>query len=197
MDSATLERAWTADTYLTWEMDQLYKYELLDGRLFEMPGAGRWHNLIVNNLGAAFHQRFRRRRCEVYTNDMRVQAEADNTYTYPDVVVVCGEPRFRQFADSDTLENPLLIFEILSPSTEANDRGVKREKYLRLESLAGYYLVSQDEPRIEALERDGAEWRETVCQSLDATLELAAIDCALPLRDIYFKVKFATPSASD
>ena len=190
MDSATLERVWTADTYLTWEMDQPYKYELLDGRLFEMPGVSRYHNRIARNLIVQLDSKIARQGCEVFFSELRIQAEADNTYTYPDVVVVCGAPRFRQFADSDTLENPLLIFEILSPSTEANDRGVKRDKYLRLESLAGYYLVSQDEPRIEALERDGAEWRETVRQSLDATLELAAIDCALPLRDIYFKVGF-------
>ena len=188
MSALPAEQLWTAERFLEWERNQPRKHELLNGAVYAMAGASRWHILIAGNLGAAFNAHFRRRNCEVYQSDMRVQAETDYTYTFPDVVVVCGKPRFRADADQDTLENPLLIFEILSPSTEIIDRNIKRVSYLRLESLEGYYMVSQDRPLIEAFERRGGLWRQLSYAGLDATLPLPAIDFELPLREIYHKV---------
>lgn len=110
-------------------------------------------------------------------------------FTYPDVVVVCGEPRL---ADEhlDTLLNPTLLIEVLSPSTEAYDRGKKFEHYRTIESLAEYLLVAQDEPRIEQFVRqpDG-HWLFTAIAGLPATILLPSIRCELSLSEVYDKVQ--------
>ena len=133
----------TPEQYLEIERKAEYKSEYLNGEMFAMAEAKRVHNLVVINTGAALHRQFRSRPCEVYPSDMRVHMPATGFYAYPDVVVVCGEPRFLDDQD-DTLLNPGLIVEVLSPSTEACDRGRKFEHYKSIESLREYLLVASD-----------------------------------------------------
>jgi Uma2 family endonuclease len=121
---------------------------------------------------------------------MRVKVSLTGLYTYPDVVVVCGEIRFED-VDNDTLLNPTVIVEVLSASTEAYDRGEKFEHYRRLESLQEYLLVAQDKVRIKHYVRQGAQWILSEASTLDDTVHLAAIDCDVVLRDVYDKVQFA------
>jgi Uma2 family endonuclease len=113
-------------------------------------------------------------------------------YTYPDVVAVCGP---RQFADDqrDTLLNPTVVFEVLSPSTEAYDRGGKFTHYWGLASLTDYVLVAQDQMRVEHFTRQGAGWFVTAAVSPDDTVRLDAIDATLTLRAIYTNVEFPPP----
>jgi Uma2 family endonuclease len=109
-------------------------------------------------------------------------------YTYPDVTVVCGEPRLED-EHLDTLLNPSALFEILSPSTERYDRGRKAEHYRRIESLREYLLVSQSEPRIEHYVRQAErEWLLTEAIGLDEVVRLRSADASLPLRDVYDRV---------
>lgn len=120
---------------------------------------------------------------------MRVQVRADATYTYPDVVVVCGEP---QFADThvDMLLNPTVLVEVLSESTELIDRRQKLAQYRALPSVRDYLLVAQDAPRIERYTRQEAGWLYADVTGLDGIVTLDAIGCKLALREVYRKVAF-------
>lgn len=160
------------------------------GKVHAMTGASRAHNLICSYTTAALINALGDKLCQVYPADMRVMVEATRLYTYPDISVVCGEA---QIADEtfDTLLNPALIIEVLSPSTENYDRGKKFRDYRKLPSLREYLLISQTEPRIERyLRGDGSEWVLTDVEGLDASIDLPSIGCALALADVYRKVAF-------
>ena len=180
----------SADDYLAWESQQPAKYELIDNKIYPMTGASLSHNFISVKLSAALDSRLSGKGCAVCASDMRVLVEDNGTYTYPDVIVLCGEPRLRPYTDQDTLMNPTLIFEILSPSTELIDRNQKREQYMQISSLAGYFLVAQDQPLIEAYTRQDASWQYHVASGLDAKLLIPSPECEIPLEFIYSKVQF-------
>jgi Uma2 family endonuclease len=176
------------EEYLALERKAEYKSEYLNGEIFAMTGASRKHNLIATNIVASLSQQLRARPCEVYASDMRVKVVATGLYTYPDVVVVCGEPKLEDDY-LDTLLNPTLLVEILSPSTERYDRIAKSGYYRTLESLAEYLLVAQEEYRIEqyAKQSDG-RWLFSDIRLLEGAVELQSIGCSLALRDVYDKV---------
>ena len=154
-----------------------------------MTGASRAHNFISVKLAVALDSRLSGRGCEVYTSDMRVQVDESGTYTYPDVIVVCGDPRFRKYVAQDTLINPTLLFEILSPSTELIDRNQKYKQYLQIPSLTGYFLVTPDKPLIEAYTRSGDDWQNVTSSGLESSLVIAALDCEIPLSAVYNRVQ--------
>jgi hypothetical protein len=121
---------------------------------------------------------------------MRVKIEATNTYVYPDVTVACGELSFED-ANVDILLNPTLIVEVLSPSTEAHDRGDKFAHYQSIPSLKEYVLVAQDRPRIEHfVRRENGHWDYSEVRGFDAVMPLPSIDCNLPLAEVYARVTF-------
>jgi Uma2 family endonuclease len=140
----------------TWpgERRSATRHEYRDGYLFEKAGANRAHNLIAGSLSSDLGSQLRDRPCEVYISDMRVYVEPTGLYTYPDVVVVCDAPRF-QDGELDTLLNPTVLVEVLSPSTEAYDRGKKFGHYRRLPSAREYVLVAQDRVLVERFTRQG------------------------------------------
>jgi len=111
-------------------------------------------------------------------------------FYYPDASVVCGEPQYAE-ERRDVLVNPVIVFEILSESTVALDRGRKFLAYQTIESLQEYVLVSQDEHLIEHYRRDEGQWLYTVARGLEATLPLPAAGCELPLREIYYQVELS------
>ena len=180
----------SADDYLAWESQQPYKYELIENRIYPMTGASLSHNYICTRLAVALDSRLARRGCAVYTSDMRVQVEEAGTYTYPDLVVLCSQPRVRPYAEQDTLLNPTLLFEILSPATELIDRKQKYAQYLEIPSLQGYFLVSQGKPLIEAHTRKADDWRLRMVSGIDATLIIPRLACEIPLSEIYRRVNF-------
>ena len=179
----------SGEEYLHWESAQEFKYELLANRIYPMTGASRSHNFLSTILAVALYQRLGSQSCEIYTSDMRVQVDDGGTYTYPDVIVVCGEPRFRQDIQPDTLLNPTSIFEILSPSTELIDRNHKLQQYLAMDSLQACCLVSQNIPRVEAYSRRDEDWVYRVWTGLDEALVIERPDCVLPLAEIYAKIQ--------
>jgi Uma2 family endonuclease len=124
----------------------------------------------------------------VFSKGMRVKLQEEDTHAYPDVVV-CKEPLFVE-PEKETLTNPTVIAEVLSPSTEAYDRGDKFAHYRRLPSLQEYVLISQDKVRVEHYLRRGHEWIFTELSDLGETLHLPTIDCSVALREIYDKVDF-------
>ena len=191
MSSAAEKLTLTSEQYLVLERKSPVKHEFYDGQMFAMAGASRRHNLIAGNLLGEIHPRLRDRPCEVYMGHMRVCVRPNELYTYPDVVAVCGEPHFED-AELDTLLNPEVIIEVLSPSTEADDRGKKFAHYRRLSSLREYVLVAQDQVRVERYRRQGQEWTVTELSRPEDVLRLDAIDCEIALSEIYAKVQFPT-----
>ena len=186
----------TPQQYLARERQAETKSEYLRGEMFAMSGASREHNLIAGNVNRKLGEQLRERECEVYQADMRVKVSPTGLYTYPDVTVVCGEPEFED-AEVDTLLNPKVLVEVLSPSTADYDRGGKFTHYRRLPSLQEYVLISQDRPLVEHYVRQGQdEWLLTEQSSLQDTLILPSIQCQLPLSEIYLKVQFA-PDAGE
>lgn len=177
----------TPEQYLALERKAESRSEFYDGFIEAMAGASRAHGLISLNLASQLLQQLEHRPCEVYNGDMRVWVGAASRYTYPDVVVVCGEPRF-QDSDLDTLLNPTVIVEVLSPSTERMDRGKKFSGYRTLDSLREYVLIDQEQVLVEQYDRQGDQWVLTALNRLDDRLRLRSIDCEVPLRAIYAKV---------
>jgi Uma2 family endonuclease len=191
MSSAAAKTRYTPQEYLAFERKSPIKHEYRDGSVVAMAGASREHNLITGNLGCRLNTQLRDRPCEVYMCAMRVLVSWTGLYTYPDVVAVCGAPRFED-SEVDTLLNPNVIIEVLSETTEAYDRGKKFGHYRRLESLQEYVLVAQDEVRVERYTRQGDEWILTELSSLEDTLRLESIGCTVSLREIYAKVELAS-----
>jgi len=180
----------TSEQYLEMERSAPYKSEYLHGEIFAMAGASRAHNRISTNVAAALTVLLRGEPCEAFSNDMRVQVNESGMYTYPDIVVVCGEPQFRDEAE-DTLLNPTVIVEVLSRSTEAYDRGEKFAWYSRLDSLCDYLLIAQDRYRAEQFVRQpDHQWLATEATAPDAVLHLSSLGCDLLLSEVYDKVVF-------
>ncbi|MGA9624926.1 MAG: Uma2 family endonuclease [Bryobacteraceae bacterium] len=177
----------TPEQYLEIEREAEYKSEYFQGEMFAMAGAGEAHNVLVGNLVTGLNNHLRSRPCRVYSNDMRVRVSATGLYTYPDVVVVCGERRFLD-ERRDTLLNPSLLIEVLSPSTEAYDRGKKFEHYRSIESLREYLLVASDRVHVDLYTRqpDG-RWLLTSADRLEDSLDLQSVGCRLALLDLYEK----------
>ena len=179
----------TPGEYLDLERKSEIRSEYVAGRIFMMSGASRRHNLIAGNLYREISSQMRGKACEAYIGDMRVKVGPTGMYTYPNVVAVCGEPRFED-AHVDTLLNPMVIVEVLSESTEAYDRGEKFAHYRRLDTLREYVLVAQDKVRVEHYLREGEQWILSEISDPDNTLHLASIDCDVVLAVIYEKVEF-------
>lgn len=188
----------TPEEYLAHERQAEYKSEFFRGELFAMAGASAKHNLIVLNTGAALREHLRDEPCRVYASDLKLKVEATDLFTYPDVTVVCGPPRFLD-EHSDVLLNPLVLVEVLSDSTEAYDRGKKFEHYRQIPSLRHYVLIAQDRVSVEifSLADDGL-WLMRSSQQLTDSLRLEAIQGLLHLAEVYAKVEFdpeESPSA--
>jgi Uma2 family endonuclease len=194
MPSIAVQAHYTPEQYLILERKAEYKSEYINGQILAMAGASRAHNLIAGNLYREISQQLRGRPCEAYISDMRVKVSRTGLYTYPDVVVVCGDIRFEDVSN-DTLLNPTVLVEVLSASTEAYDRGEKFAHYRRLESLQEYVLVAQDKVRIEQYVRQGTQWVLSEVSAFEEAVPLASIGCDIALREVYDKVQF--PSSDE
>ena len=186
----------TAADYLTRERQVETRNEYLNGCIYAMGGASRGHNRITVNLTASLHSQLKHKPCEPFSSDMRVKVSPTGLYTYPDIVVACGEPRFED-RHVDTLLNPSVIIKVLSDSTAAYDRGDKFAHYRTLESLSDYLLVAQDKPRIEHYRRQAdGQWLYSAADGLEARIEIPTIACTLHLAEVYDRVTFPDPGES-
>lgn len=184
--SAIPEPQWTVKSYLAFEEASDVRHEYVDGYVYAMAGVSRQHDLITGNVFATLHAQLKDSPCEVHTGDMRVRVNAE-VYAYPDVSVVCDKP---QFGDEkpDTLLNPTVIFEVLSPTTERFDRGKKSAGYRAMPSLQEYVLIAQDEVRIEHYVRQSDHtWLFAEYTLLDGQIMLKSLDCTLSIVDVYAK----------
>ena len=193
----------TPEEYIAFERkappdSEIIRYEYLNGELIAMSGASREHNLITGNIFGELRNLLKGSGCETYASDMRVSSPLTSSYFYPDVVVVCEEPRFEDDV-FDILLNPTILVEVLSPSTEAYNRGEKFSHYRQLASLQEYVLVSQDKVLVERYRRPkkhetvpvtAQDWIFTAFQALEDILPLSSIQCELSLQEIYERVTF-------
>lgn len=187
MSSLAAETFFTPEEYLTSERKATVKSEYLSGQIIAMSGASLAHTRIIADIVTELNIQLRGRECEVISNDMRVKTGAKGAYFYPDVVVFCGNPEFEDNV-FDTLLNPTLVVEVLSPSTEVFDRGEKFAQYQELISLREYILVSQDRLRVEQYRLMKMQWVATEFRRYEDVLPLISIGCELSLRDIYRRV---------
>jgi len=171
------------------------KSEYYDGEMFAMAGAIRWHTLIKDNICGELRNRLRGKNCRPFSADLRVLVSKTGLYTYPDVVVACGDAKFEDKI-MDTLLTPNVIIEILSDSTEKYDRGVKFRQYQQLESLKEYVLISQDTVSIDRFVRQPDNtWILTTFTDLTREFSLASVSVQIPMAEIYRGVEFGEPPA--
>jgi Uma2 family endonuclease len=188
--SAQSQPRLTPEEYLDLDRASEFRNEYYNGRMYAMSGGTPRHSLIIGNLNRELSTALKKRPCLVYTSDLRVRIAPDGLYTYPDMSVVCEEPRLLD-GRKDTLLNPALLIEVLSPSTEIRDRGFKSAQYRQIESLQEYALVSQTEPRVEVFRRQGGgHWLFSEFVGLEAVCEFASVSASVPLAEIYHKVAF-------
>jgi Uma2 family endonuclease len=188
--STTESALLTPAEYLEIESRSEVRHEYINGRMYEMPGSSARHSYIATNLLGALFNQTRDRSCRVFTCIALIKISATGMYTHADISALRGEAGFEHIGDVDSLLNPSVIIEILSPATESYDRGDKFEHYSRLESLQEYVLVSQHHMRVEQFVRDGADWRLSDLRDPEALLRLASIGCEIPLAEIYEGVEF-------
>lgn len=170
--------------YLRREEDTELRHEWLDGEVFALAGGSPTHANLIAEVTYALRNALGRGPCRVFTADLRVRVRETGLATYPDVTVVCGEPEL-DAEDENTVTNPTVLVEVLSPSTEAYDRGKKLQHYQQIPSLRHVLLVSQDARRIEVVSRsDAGEWSTRVFD--DATpIELPGIGARISLDGVY------------
>ncbi len=178
------------EEYLKIERAAEFRSEYYNGQMYAMSGGSMPHAVIIANLIRELGVALRQKPCTVMNSDMRVRISPSKFYTYPDIVVVCGPPKLAD-NQKDTLLNPTLLIEVLSPSTEAHDRGFKFLHYRQLESLQEYALVWQAEPRVEIFRRQSSgEWLLSEAAGLDAKCRFDSAGCQIALAEIYHRVEF-------
>lgn len=193
-------RRCTPEEYLRLERGAVEKHEFYRGEVFAMSGGSPRHSLVIANVIGTLSTRLKGGPCRVYDSNLRVRNPRTTLYTYPDATVAREELRIDPLdRQSETVLNPTLIVEVLSPSTEAWDRGGKFGSYQQIESLRQYVLVSADAPLVETfLRQQDGSWLYTAAEGLGASAVLQSLRIELPLSDVYDGVTFppAAPPAA-
>lgn len=179
------QRHYTIGEYFAIEQSSRIKHEFYEGEIFAMPAASVSHNRIVGNVLAALNRELRGSGCEALGSDLRVQTPS-GLYTYPDVMVICGEPALIE-APLDTVTNPVLIVEVLSDSTAEYDRGEKFELYQAIPTLKEYLLIEQTKISLELFSRE-ADWASTSWSKLEDGVSLGTTGTSLSLGEVYDRV---------
>jgi Uma2 family endonuclease len=180
----------SVEDYFRIEETALRKSEYFNGEMTEMPGVSREHTLIVTNLVIRLGTQLFDRPFEVYSSELRLKVSATGLYTYPDVIVSEAEPAFED-RGSHTFLNPILLVEVVSKSTESNDRGRKFLHYQRIPSLQEYVLLSQYEFRVEQYVRQAdGKWLYTETTDPNGHVVFDSIACRIPMEGLYHRVNF-------
>jgi len=181
----------TLEEYLALERSSDARYEYLDGQILLMSGGSLEHQLIADNVHNSLTYHLRDRNCRVIGMNIQIKVPAAPPYRYADGSVVCGEINREHFQGTDLITNPILLWEVLSRSTEVYDRGQKLEFYKSIPTLKEYLLIAQDRPRIEHYVRQSArKWDYEDVQGLESMIELPSINCTLALSEVYKEIRF-------
>lgn len=182
---------YTLDEYFALEHVGDARYEYWDGEIVCMSGGSQEHSYIASNVHSRLQQQLRGGRCRAFTADLPVKTPTLLPYRYPDVTVACGPPTFDTMRGIDVLTNPVLIVEVMSPTSAARDQDDKFAAYQAIPTFREYLLIAQDTPHVIHYTRqpDGRWVREDVTD-LEAVLKLDSVGCTLSLREIYEDVTF-------
>ena len=193
--SSVLKPILTPQEYLVIERKAEFKSEFHDGEMFAMAGASFEHTRIKDNVARHAGNQLAEGPCQILTSDMRVKVDATGLYTYPDIVVVCDEPKFEDKV-FDTLLNARAIVEVLSDSTEQYDRGTKLKHYRKIPSGQEVVLIAQDRPLVERYVRQADNgWLLTEIADLTATFEFSSVRVKIAMTDVYRGVDFPDTAA--
>jgi len=187
-----MTKMYTEEEYLAMEEKSVVKHHFINGQIIEMPGATYRHNLISTNIVTALNIALEAKNLDyaVLNSDLKVFIPRTVSFVYPDAVVICEAPLYYKNRE-DILLNPLLIVEVLSPSTEEHDRTGKFFEYKQISSFKEYVLIEQNNPFITASFKIGdGLWQDIEAAGIDATIYSKSIDCTLDLKKIYRGVKF-------
>ncbi len=167
------------------------RLEYFEGNVWSMAGASDTHEDIVINIATELKNKLRGRGCKVYGSNLRVKVPIYPPYRYPDITAICGERIFEDFYGLRVLVNPSLIIEVLSPSTQSFDNGLKFTYYKSIESFTEYLLIDQNEPHIALYTKQSADaWLHREYNALDDKIYLASIDCEISVAEIYLDIEF-------
>jgi Uma2 family endonuclease len=191
-------KRYTPQEYYLLERDAPYKSDYYDGEIFAMAGGTVAHSMICSNLVREIGNRLKGKPCAAYESNLRLRIKPTGLRCYPDVSVFCGPlERDQEDTNLETVTNPTVLFEVLSPSTEAYDRGFKAENYRQIESLRAYVLVSQTARHVEiyARQADGS-WLLREAKGSDGVLKIPSIGIDLPLAEVYDRVDFTAAEST-
>ncbi|MCY7348665.1 MAG: Uma2 family endonuclease [Pyrinomonadaceae bacterium] len=180
----------TPEDYLTFERESDSRHEFLDGEIYAMAGESLSHSRVCMNLAREVGNKLKGKPCEALSPNMKVRTSNASLFSYPDLTIVCGEPRFHD-VKKDVLTNPKVVFEVLSPSTADYDRTTKFQRYrMGNETLTDYILVSQDKCFVEHFRKSAnGDWLYQSYAALEDDLKIQSIDCELSLHEIYDRVE--------
>jgi Uma2 family endonuclease len=189
--SAQPQTKLTDEEYLAIEEKAEFKSEFYRGEMFAMSGGSPLHALLGNAIGAELRTALKGQNCRAYNSELKIRVAKGGLYAYPDASVVCGAIQYAE-GTSDVITNPTVVIEVLSPSTEAYDRGFKSSEYRKIASLREYAFISQTEPRVEIYGRkSNGEWGEfSEYVGLDAVCLFHSIDCTVALSDLFDGITF-------
>lgn len=187
----------TKAEYLAFERQSEERHEFIDGIVLLKESGGWEHGIITVNTSASLHQKLEDKPCVVVSMQMRLWIEASQSFRYPDIMVICGEPQLTD-EHRDNLTNPIIIIEVMSSDSEIADRQTKFEEYTQIESLQEYVLISQHEVRVESYLRDETgEWQYSLVEGLNASLELSSISSKIDLSRLYDKTELNAKDGGD
>lgn len=167
------------------------RWEFWDGEFVCMAGASPEHYTIASNLHAEMVVRLRGRGCRTYDGETPINTPSLPPFRFPDLSVVCDKPSFTKFNGIGALNNPLVVFEVLSTTTEYYDREPKREAYQALPSVQEYLLVAQSIPYVTRFVRLGKRWRRIEYRDLNDVIKLTSLDVELPMSEVYSDIEFS------
>src|SRR5438874_5831454 len=180
----------SAKEYLDFERFAQERHEFLDGSVYAMAGESRNHSPICFNLSGMVHRQLRGKPCRGFSPNMKVRTNEAGLFSYPDLIIVCGEPLSHDDKD-DVITNPTVIFEVLSRSTESYDRGEKFLRYTNnIETLRDYVLIAQNRPHVEHFSKVSG-WNKTEIDGLQGVLKIDSVDCEIALGGLYDLVGFS------
>ena len=172
--------------FLQWERQQEFKHEYVSGEVFAMAGASFNHNLILSNIIGSVRPHLRGKDCNVFPSDLRIAVKSKNSFFYPDATIICGDPEFDDDGIKDTVENPTVIFEILSPSSEDYDIGKKLMFYMQIESLKQYIIIDSRKKHIRIItRREEGTWTFSELTMPEERLFIEPIDLGISVADLY------------
>lgn len=178
----------TAEEYLEWEPKQPEKHEYHGGEIVDMSGASLPHNYIQANLFGELYYFLKGKSCDVFASDLRVEVKSIERYYYPDITIFCDEPELVE-DKPDMIKNPTVIIEILSPTTEQNDRNKKKFFYMQMPTLKEYIMIDSISMVIDAIRKtEDNKWENEMLIEKASLLHIHSIDFSISLNEIYRKV---------